>query len=429
MTESNGAFPSGSEAQPGRDVRFNAFVNLMDGAFFGTALGFASFITVIPLFVSQLTESAILIGLVPAIHVVGWQLPQLLTARRVQRLSRYKPMVLMMTLHERLPFFGLALVAWLLPGLDRSVALILIFLLLVWQGFGGGWTATVWQSMIGKIIPTSWRGGFFGAQSSAANLMASVTAVAAGWILEGGSFPINFATCFFFAGLGMVISFLFLAATREKDHTPAIPADERTPLKAEVLRILSEDRSFRQFLLIRIVHQFGLAAFSFYSVYAVKSLGVSAAVVGWLTGVLVFAEMLVNPMLGALGDRKGHRLVLVLGLLAGLLSAGLAGWLTTIPLWFVIFGLTGLAYAVGWTTSIVLSLEFGTPKTQATYIGMANTLIAPATLLAPFLAGWMVEGFGYQVMFRSAAAFFLLATLLSINLIRSGQIPSSDLST
>ena len=49
-----------------KHVRFNAIVNILDGAFFGSALGFASFTTIIPLFVSQLTDSAILIGLAVA---------------------------------------------------------------------------------------------------------------------------------------------------------------------------------------------------------------------------------------------------------------------------------------------------------------------------------------------------------------------------
>jgi hypothetical protein len=105
-----------------KTYRFNFIVNVLDGGFFGSAIGFASFITVIPLFVDTMTDSALLIGLIPAIHSVGWQLPQLFTANRVARLRRYKPMVLFMTIHERLPFFGLGLVAWLLPSLGPRSA-------------------------------------------------------------------------------------------------------------------------------------------------------------------------------------------------------------------------------------------------------------------------------------------------------------------
>ena len=88
-------------------LKHNLTANLLDGSFFGMALGFASFVTVIPLFVSQMTDSAVLIGLIPAIHSVGWQIPQLLTSERVARQSRFKPMVLLMTLNERIPFLGL----------------------------------------------------------------------------------------------------------------------------------------------------------------------------------------------------------------------------------------------------------------------------------------------------------------------------------
>jgi MFS family permease len=119
-----------------KNLRYNFTVNILDGAFFGLALGFASFVTVIPLFVSTLTDSAILIGLIPAIHSVGWQLPQLLIANHVARQRRYLPMTLLMTVHERLPFLGMAAVAFFLPSLGPRLAL--LFAMLIWQGLGGG---------------------------------------------------------------------------------------------------------------------------------------------------------------------------------------------------------------------------------------------------------------------------------------------------
>ncbi|HNS64036.1 MAG TPA: hypothetical protein PKN11_06405, partial [Anaerolineaceae bacterium] len=73
-----------------KDLLHNFIVNVGDGSFFGFALGFTSFGTILPLFISNLTESAILIGLVPAIHNVGWQLPQLFTARWIASLRRLK---------------------------------------------------------------------------------------------------------------------------------------------------------------------------------------------------------------------------------------------------------------------------------------------------------------------------------------------------
>src|SRR5687767_13186833 len=126
---------------------------MLDGGFFGFALGFGSFIAVIPLFVTQLTDSAILIGLIPAIHNFGWLFPQLLTAGWVSRVRRYKPLVLLLTIHERLPYLGLAAVAWFVGSLNPNLAVILVFILLSWQGLGGGLAANPWTNLVTKVIP------------------------------------------------------------------------------------------------------------------------------------------------------------------------------------------------------------------------------------------------------------------------------------
>src|SRR6185436_15949807 len=108
-------------------------VGLSDGGLFGGAVGFASFGTILPLFVASMTDSATLIGLVPAIHGAGWLLPQLFTANRTAQLRRYKRTVLRNTIHERLPFLGFALVAYLLPTIGVEAGLVLTFMLLIWQ--------------------------------------------------------------------------------------------------------------------------------------------------------------------------------------------------------------------------------------------------------------------------------------------------------
>jgi len=399
------------------DVRFNASVNILDGAFFGAALGFASFTTVIPLFVSLLTNSVILIGLATAIHTLGWQVPQLPLAGRVGRLARFKPTVLAMTIHERLPFLGLAILAWYLPVLDLKVALLLAFGLLVWQAFGGGFNANVWQSMIAKIIPESLRGRFLGVQMSAVDLLMVGGAIAAGLILDRYTSRIGFTLCFLLAFAAMVISFGFLSLTREKTVAPAISPDVRMNVWTETKRLLANDSVFQRFLLIRMMFQLAMVAFSFYAIYAVGELGVSVAIVGVLTGVMVFCQMLANPLLGVLGDRTSHFIVLFLGILAALLSTALAGSLSSISGLYAVFGLAGIAMSVGWTTTMVLSLGFGDPAEQSTYIGMSNTLIAPVTLAAPILAGLVINTFGFPAMFQASAVVFLVAALLSLSML------------
>ena len=305
-------------------LRHNFVVNIVDGAFFGFALGFASFVTVIPLFVNQITDSAVLIGLIPAIHNVGWQLPQLLTADRVARLSRYKPMTVFMTGHERLPFLGLAIVALCLPKLPREAALVVTFLLLIWQGLGSGFAATAWQSMIAKVIPAERRGTFFGLQSSAANLLASVSAVSAGVLLERLALSLNFAVCFALAFLAMLISWGFLAWTREPTSPPIAAAAGHSDFRESVMAILRRDVNFRWFLVVRMLFQLATMAFAFYTVYEVRQHGVSAMRAGLMTSVLMGVQIVASPVMGWVGDRHSHRVVMEIGAGVAMLSACLA---------------------------------------------------------------------------------------------------------
>jgi MFS family permease len=392
--------------------RFNIFVNLTDASFFGAAMGFASFITVIPLFVSNLTNSPILIGLIPAIHAVGWQLPQLFTAHRVSRSSRLLPIAMFFTINERLPFLGLCLLAWFLPNIGPKICLIFTFIMLVWQGLGAGFTATAWQSLIAKIIPNDRRGTFFGFQAAFANLLMSGSAILAGILLETVAYPLNFTLCFLFAFLALILSYISLGLVREEDTPTQIPPSQEKGLIQGSREILRRDANFRWFLVIRMLSQLAVMSFGFYTVYAVKSLGMSEITAGVMTGVLTFGQVIANPLMGWIGDRWNHPSVMKIGALAAALSSFLA-WLAPGISWFYyVFILAGIANVSIWTIGMALSLEFGNESERPAYIGLSNTLVAPATILAPILGGGLAARFGYPSAFLIAAISGVITTLV-----------------
>ena len=401
-----------------KDLRHNVTVSIFDAAFFGMALGFASFVTIIPLFVRTFTSSAIIIGLVPAIHTVGWQLPQLFTANMTTRARQYRRLVLILTIQERLPYLGFAIVAWLSPTLRPEITLALIFLLLIWQGLGAGLTATPWQSMIGKIIPSDWLGTFFGTQSSAANLLAAITAILAGLILQELPSPLDFTLCFLLAMLGLVISWFFLRMTRESENPPAPEIPIQVFAWADWQELLSLDRNFRWFLLTRMMTTLASMGFAFYSVFAVHQLGMSEISVGILTSVLLVTQLLANPIMGWFGDRWSHRGMLVVGIAASALS-GLLAWAANGSGWFFpVVILAGISNVATWTISMAMVQEFGTISQRPTYIGLSNTLIAPFTILAPFLGGWLADTFSYDTTFLVSGILSLLTMGLLIWMVK-----------
>jgi MFS family permease len=400
------------------NFRHNFIVNVLDGAFFGLGLGFASFVTIIPLFVDSLTDSTTIIGLIASIHMVGWQLPQVLTSNRVAGLRRYKPMVIAMTMHERWPFLGLAIVAALIPVIGPALALALTIILLSWQALGGGFTATAWQAMIGKVMPENRRGFFYGAQSSGLSLLTGLGAIGAGIVLTQVEYPYNFALCFFVAIVAMLLSLYFLWRTREPEGPPVETSRGRTLAWANLWAILQRDGNFRWFLVTRTLVQFAVMAVSFYTIYAVRHFDMTGETAGFMTGLMSFSQMIGSPVVGWVGDRWGHRRVFAVGMLAMALSIFVAVTAPTLEWFYLVFALAGFTNGVLWTSILTLTVEFGSEADRPYYIGLANTLIAPATLIAPMIGGLLVDLVSFQATFLLALAASLLAVLVLMVVLR-----------
>jgi len=399
-------------SEESKTYKHNLIFNLLDGASFGFGFGFASFSTVLPLFVSTMTSSALLIGLIPAIHNVGWQFPQLLTANHINRMERTKPYVMGMTTNERLPYLFIGIIALLLPTIGYKWGLILTFLCLVWQGIGAGLTANAWQILISKVIPADSLATFLGSQSALSNLLSSASAVLAGIVLEKVAAPYGFAICLIIAFLAYVVSWLFLNQTVEAPRIITPDTQKQPSIWKNITHILKTDAIFRNFLFGRFLWQFGMMAFAFYTVFAVKQIGMTTITVGIMTSVLMITQTIANPVLGWLADHWSRKWVLVIGGLCTVLSATFAAIIKE-PGWFVVvFILAGIANVAFWTIGMSLALEFGNDTEKPVYVGMSNTLIAPATILAPLFGGLLADSFSYMTTFHVSIIFGLITLAL-----------------
>jgi MFS family permease len=410
-----------------KHLRFNVTAGFIDAGMFGIALGFASFGTILPLFVATMTDSATLIGLVPAIHSAGWLLPQLFTASHTSRLRRYKRTVLLNTIHERIPFLGFAIVALLLPKIGLQAGLILTFLMLAWQGLGGGFTANAWTSMVSKIIPSEYRGTFFGTQAAVANLFISGAAIGAGYLLNWYESPINFAICFFIAAFFFSLSWGALAFTREPTDNEKVIDEHPTPFWHGAGRILKRDANFDWFLVSRTLSQFATMGFSFYIVYALRRFHMDEVTAGFLTATLTIAQTVANAGMGWLGDKFGHRSMLILGAVAAALSSFLA-WIAPSLAWFFpIFILSGFANVSIWTNGMTMATTFSNETERPFYIGLAQTLTAPATMIAPIIGGWIADTQGFKITFAASMVLSIVMMGILVFIIKEPhKIPTAD---
>ncbi len=384
-----------------RHYRRNFIVNILDFSFYSLGMSFASFMTILPLYLSHLTSSAILIGLIPAFANTGWALPQLFTANYVERLPRKKPYILAVSINERFAFLLLGLSILLWPQASVETSLISFFVLVAMYSFSGGFIGAAWQDYIAKLIPLRRRGIFFGIANSLSGILGTLGAYASRLILERYPFPNNFAICFLTAFAAMSLSWVFFALAKEPARSSTKPHISQGDYWRRLPGILRQDRNFVLYLLSRAVILVGGTGGGFITVYAVSRFQAPDQTVGWFTAAILAGQAISNPLLGHLGDRRGHKLIIELSTLIWALAMAVALAANSIAWFFLAFALTGCASS-GWLSSMSITFEFCAPEDRPTYIGLTNTLLWPILTLTPLLGGWLAGGVGYRGLFATS---------------------------
>ncbi len=131
--------------------------------------------------------------------------------------------------------------------------------------------------------------------------------------------------------------------------------------------------------------------------------------IGFLTSLLFISTVISGIILGWISDHVGRKFAMQISIFVLFINALLAYSATSIQLFYLIFLLTGIVNGAFWSVFLSFTLEFGTELERPTYVGLINTLIAPSTLVAQLLGGWLADQFSYRTTFLTAAAFGLFA--------------------
>lgn len=176
-----------------------------------------------------------------------------------------------------------------------------------------------------------------------------------------------------------------------------------------------------------MIAYFGTMAFAFYTVYAVSVHSVSETNIGIMTAVFMGIQIIANPIMGYLGDHWSYRMVMVLGMVAASTSSLLA-WLAPSPIvFYFVFALAGIGNVALWTIGLSMILHYGSSEERPAYIGLSNTLITPATIIAPLLAGWIVDNTGYPVAFITTAICGILAAFVFYKMVSDHPVSVTNL--
>lgn len=360
---------------------------------------------VIAPFLALLGAPALVIGLVPALRVGGYFLPQLLVANRLSR-EEYKLPWYNLTSGMRIGslivmtavsfFFGASR-----PGLTVAVLLLMITV----NSVGSGIAGVPFADVTAKIVPHNRLGTFWVLRNSIGGLLA----LGSGWALRAVlasdmAFPTNFGLIFLIGTVLLAGAYLSFSLVREP---PGIPGMQRPLLRMirEIPSLLRLDVNLRRFLRVRFLGLAALLAEPFYAIYAIDTLGAPESALGTYIIVATAAAVVGNFAIRRPADGGMNVSVLQAGFaltaLAPLLALSAGSW----QVFGLVFVLSAIANQVIGIAAFNLLYAIAPPGDRPLYIGLSNTVLALPSL-APVLAGALLPLVG-------ARGLFVCALLLS----------------
>jgi len=411
-----------------RHLRRNFSLGLLNGAFFNLFSALLDPSLVLSWFVSQLTTSNFLIGLIVPIQQGGWFLPQLVVSSYLQRRQRKLPFYTYIA-GVRVMIWGLMTLAVFLIE-DAAVLLVVFFILLAAYSLGSGLGGICFVDIVAKAIPPTRRGAFFGWRRFLGGLLALGGSLLVKYTLDerrGLAFPDNYAVLFllsFFTLCVAVGCFILLVEPLEPVNKAKITLGKQFRRALDLPR---RDKNYRRFLTMRLLLMAAEIATPFYIIYAKQALSVSVSMVGvYLTGATMagFASTL---LWGRISDRRGNKLLIILssslGLFIPLIAMSIVPLADLLPglreftsgLFALVFIVSGGSKAGAMMGNMNFLLEIAPADDRPLYIGLTNTILGIA-LLASSVGGLIVDLVGFTVLFSLALAFYALALFLTLKL-------------
>jgi MFS family permease len=104
--------------------------------------------------------------------------------------------------------------------------------------------------------------------------------------------------------------------------------------------------------------------------------------------------------------------MLIVGAVAAMLSSLLAWYAPSLTWFYPIFILSGLTNVSIWTNGMTMATTFSGENERPFYIGLAQTLTAPATIIAPLIGGWVADTQGFAPTFSISVFLSILMILI-----------------
>lgn len=402
------------------EVRRSFRLLSMDVIFYICGLAFIDSTTVLPAFLSTLTDSALVIGAITAIRPAGLYVPQLWAAHYLRNRTTHIGYLLKVATVSRGAVTVFALVLFMAGPGDKALMLAAFIAIYAAFWFSEGAANVSWTDLVAKTIPERQRGRLFGFTQFGGGILALFAGLLVGKILSTRwlAYPMNYAVICGAAAVFFWASWISLSRVHEPHGISEEHDGDFLAYMKCIGRMLAGHAELKRFLLVQILISFlGLAA-PFYILYAKETLRIGGVTVGFYLSTMTAGSIVAAALGGYVSDHLGPKRVIMMSVGTGILSPVLALLTGGVSVWLygLVFLMVGATNGSAWIGLTNYLLELADPKERKSYIGLMNTANTPAAFL-PIVGGLIVDAVSYRAVFVVTAAALCLALVLALGLV------------
>jgi MFS family permease len=370
--------------------RRNGILHVTDGAFFIGGLGFVNVNTLLPGILQQHAETAWMAAWTPVMMPIGLVIMPILTAHFVSEISDFKRVLRISTFIQRLPYLIAAVLLMFVNLNPFQIGVILISAPLI-SGLIGGAFLTLWQQFVMATIPPRKRSMIFGWRF----LLGSLMGVLAGWIIRE-----MLTHCPGKEGYGMLhfICFVCIVISYKATmsitvHLPAEKLRQALPVKftfrqqfAQYASIFSPNPALRNLGFANIFLS-GLYLYAPYvAIHLMEKLEKGEQFLGYLLMWQMIGSIPGNLLAGWIGERRGSRQGILIGMPIFILTALLSILTETLLMATIVYFLWGLSFFLIRISADAIVLEVCPREKKAHYLAGITFLNLPGLIIAPLIS-------------------------------------------
>ncbi len=416
------AFPLGFvQAGKDRELYRNFIGHVVEGGLYIGGLAFVHPHTVLPRMLQALGAPSLLVAFAPSLLMIGFILPGLFVAHRIEQLPKMRGWVVRLGVWQRLPYL-LAALLLLLSQRFPALALPTVLLAPVVSGLVGGVAVNAWKEYVASTIPDRLRASLWALRFVVGTVIGFAAGGLVTYVLTHHPGAPGYALLHLGTFVLAAASFVVFLGTNEAPGRPRASQQSLGEFISGVPALVRSDRRFLRYLCARVPLHGVFVLLPFIGIHALKVLSQPDAFLGKLLAFNLFGSLIGYLAAGYLGDRYGGRLSMLLAHIAWL-GAAAAAPLVASPAGFewLFFALgAGLSMsAVGCST---LDLEITPLERRVSFQAVLGTVTLVGLVMASLLAA-LLRRLTESIWALAVPAFCI--TLVSLVLYWSIEEPRS----